>query len=249
MIAIRTPDEIELIRESGRLVAGALDLAEELIRPGMTTGELDRAIEDYALGCGALPEFKGFRGYPASICTSVNEEVVHGIPGSRVLLGGDIVGIDVGIRKNGYIADGARTYAVSEVSGEARSLMRTARRALEAGIAEVSAGVHLSDVSHAIQEIVEKAGYSVVRELAGHGVGTELHEPPEIPNYGTRGRGPLLEAGMVLAIEPMVNAGAAVIQTLADGWTVVTADSALSAHYEHTVAVTSNGADILTTST
>ena len=247
MIMIRRSDEIELIRESGRLVAGALDLAEELIRPGMTTAELDRAIEDYALGRDAIPEFKGFRGYPAAICASVNEEVVHGIPGSRVLCGGDIVGIDVGIRKNGYIADGARTYAVSEVSGQARDLMRTTRLALDAGIAMVSAGVHLSDVSHAIQEVVESAGYSVVRELAGHGVGTELHEPPEIPNYGAPGQGPILEVGMVLAIEPMVNAGAAVIQTLADGWTVVTADSALSAHYEHTVAVTSNGADVLTT--
>ena len=247
MIMIRRSDEIELIRESGRLVAGALDLAEELIRPGMTTAELDRAIEDYALGRDAIPEFKGFRGYPAAICASVNEEVVHGIPGSRVLRGGDIVGIDVGIRKNGYIADGARTYAVSEVSGQARDLMRTTRLALDAGIAMVSAGVHLSDVSHAIQEVVESAGYSVVRELAGHGVGTELHEPPEIPNYGAPGQGPILEVGMVLAIEPMVNAGAAVIQTLADGWTVVTADSALSAHYEHTVAVTSNGADVLTT--
>ncbi len=247
MIMIRRPDEIELIRESGRVVAGALDLAEELIRPGMTTAELDRAIEDYALGRDATPEFKGFHGYPAAICASVNEEVVHGIPGSRVLRGGDIVGIDVGIRKDGYIADGARTYAVSEVSGQARDLMRTTRLALDAGIARVSAGVHLSDVSHAIQEVVESAGYSVVRELAGHGVGTKLHEPPEIPNYGAPGQGPILEVGMVLAIEPMVNAGAAVIQTLADGWTVITADSALSAHYEHTVAVTSNGADVLTT--
>lgn len=246
MIAIRTPEEIELIRESGRLVAGALDLAEELIRPGVTTAEIDRAVEEYALSHGATPEFKGFHGYPAAICASVNEEVVHGIPGTRVLRVGDIIGIDVGIRKNGYIADGARTYAVSEVSGVARDLMRTTRLALDAGISKVSAGTCLSDVSHAIQQIAETAGFSVVRELAGHGVGTELHEPPEVPNYGEPGQGPILEAGMVLAIEPMVNAGVALIQTLADGWTVVTADSALSAHYEHTVAVTSNGADVLT---
>lgn len=246
MITIRRPDEIELIRESGRLVAGALDLAGELIRPGVTTGEIDRALEDYAVANGATPEFKGFHGYPAAICTSVNEQVVHGIPGSRMLESGDIVGVDVGIRKSGYIADGARTYAVSDVSGKAESLMRATREALEAGIAKASAGAHLSDVSHAIQKVAEAAGFSVVRELAGHGVGTELHEPPEIPNYGEPGRGPVLEVGMVLAIEPMVNAGAALIETLADGWTVVTADSALSAHYEHTVAVTSNGADVLT---
>ncbi|MCK4232617.1 type I methionyl aminopeptidase [candidate division WOR-3 bacterium] len=246
MIRIRRPDEIELIHESGQLVAGALDLAGGLIRPGITTGELDKEIERYTRSYGASPEFKGYQGYPASICASVNEEVVHGIPGSRVLEDGDIVGIDVGVRKHGYVADGARTFGVGHVSEETERLVRVTREALDAALAAVGVGVHLSDVSHAVQRTAEGAGYSVVRELAGHGVGTMLHEPPEIPNYGEPGRGPILERGMILAIEPMVNAGGAAVETLADGWTVVTSDRKLSAHFEHTVAVTPNGADILT---
>lgn len=246
MINIRNRDEIELIRESGRLVAGALDLAAEMVSPGVETGDLDRELERYILGHGATPEFKGFHGYPAAICASVNEEVVHGIPGSRALRNGDIIGVDVGVRKDGYVADGARTFAIGGISEPTERLVRVTRQSLEMGISVVREGVHLSDVSHAIQRIAEDAGFSVVRELSGHGVGTELHEPPEVPNYGRPGLGPVLKAGMILAIEPMVNAGVAGVETLADNWTVVTADRHRSAHFEHTVAVTTTGADILT---
>ena len=248
MINIRNREEIELIRESGRLVAGALDLASELVGPGVETGTLDREIEEYIIGHGATPEFKGFHGYPAAICASINEEVVHGIPGSRALRNGDIIGVDVGVRKNGYVGDGARTFAVNGITEETERLLGVTRKALNKAISMVREGIHLSDVSHAIQCVAEDAGFSVVRELTGHGVGTELHEPPEIPNYGDPGRGPVLKAGMVLAIEPMFNAGAAGVETLADNWTVVTADRHRSAHFEHTLAVTTRGADVLTLS-
>ena len=246
MIRIRNQDEIELIRESGRLVAGALDLASELVGAGVETGALDREIEEYVIGHGATPEFKGYQGYPAAICTSVNEEVVHGIPGSRVLRNGDIIGVDVGVRRNGYVADGARTFAIGAINERTERLVGVTRKALDTAISIVREGVHLSDISHAIQRTAEDAGFSVVRELAGHGVGTALHEPPEIPNYGDPGLGPVLKAGMILAIEPMVNAGTAGVETLADNWTVVTADRHRSAHFEHTVAVTTTGADVLT---
>lgn len=246
MISIRNRDEIELIRESGRLVAGALDLASELVGPGVETGALNREIEEYIIGHGATPEFKGYQGYPAAICASVNEEVVHGIPGSRVLRNGDIIGVDVGVRKNGYVADGAWTFAIGGINERTERLLGVTRKALDTAISIVREGVHLSDISHAIQRMAEDAGFSVVRELAGHGVGTALHEPPEIPNYGDPGLGPVLKAGMILAIEPMVNAGTAGVETLADNWTVVTADRHRSAHFEHTVAVTTRGADVLT---
>jgi len=248
MINIRGPREIERIRASGRLVAEALELVGGLIVPGVTTGELDRAVEEFVRSRGAAPEFKGFRGYPAAICASVNEEVVHGIPGDRRLEEGDIVGVDVGIRKDGYVADAARTFAVGEIDEEARRLLAATERALVAGVAAVVRGAFLSDVSHAIQKAAEAAGFSVVRELAGHGVGTELHEPPEIPNFGEPGHGPVLKPGMVFALEPMVNVGAPGVETLADGWTVVTADRGRSAHFEHTIAVTVNGADVMTQS-
>ena len=246
MISIRNRDEIELIRESGRLVAGALDLASELVGPGVETGALNREIEEYIIGHGATPEFKGYQGYPAAICASVNEEVVHGIPGSRALRNGDIIGVDVGVRKNGYVADGAWTFAIGGINERTERLLGVTRKALDTAISIVREGVHLSDISHAIQRMAEDAGFSVVRELAGHGVGTALHEPPEIPNYGSPGLGPVLKAGMILAIEPMVNAGTAGVETLADNWTVVTADRHRSAHFEHTVAVTTTGADVLT---
>jgi len=246
MISIRNRDEIELIRESGRLVAGALDLASELVGPGVETGALNREIEEYIIGHGATPEFRGYQGYPAAICASVNEEVVHGIPGSRALRNGDIIGIDVGVRKNGYVADGARTFAIGGINERTERLLGVTRKALDTAISIVREGAHLSDISHAIQRMAEDAGFSVVRELAGHGVGTALHEPPEIPNYGDPGLGPVLKAGMILAIEPMVNAGTAGVETLADNWTVVTADRHRSAHFEHTVAVTTRGADVLT---
>ena len=246
MINIRTSDEITLIRESGRLVAGSLDLAAELVGAGVSTGKLDSEIEEYIRSHGATPEFKGFHGYPAAICASVNEEVVHGIPGPRVLRNGDIIGIDVGVRKNGYVADGARTYAIGGITERTERLVKVTKKALDTAISMLSEGIHLSDICSAIQKTAEGAGFSVVRELAGHGVGTELHEPPEIPNYGEPGRGPILKAGMILAIEPMVNAGKPGVETLEDNLTVVTADRHRSAHFEHTIAVTTNGADVLT---
>ncbi len=246
MISIRTSDEIGLLRESGRLVAGSLDLAGKLVRAGVTTAELDAEIESFIRSHDASPEFKGYNGFPAATCISINEEVVHGIPGPKELREGDIVGIDVGVRKQGYVGDGARTFVVGGVPEGTERLIDATREALKAGLAVARAGIHLSDVSHAIQETAESRGFSVVRDLAGHGVGTKLHEEPEVPNYGPLGRGPVLKSGMVLAIEPMVNAGTAAVRTLGDGWTVVTADGALSAHFEHTVAVTSDGVDILT---
>ena len=246
MIAIRESEEIALLRESGRIVAEALDLAERMIRPGVTTGALDREIERFIRDEGGTPEFKGFHGYPASICASVNEVVVHGIPGERELREGDIIGVDVGVRKSGYIGDGARTFPVGEIRHEARRLMDVTQQALMNGLAAASDGRHLSDVSNAIQTTAEANGYSVVRELAGHGVGREMHEPPEVPNYGPPGRGPVLRSGMVIAVEPMINAGGAAVRTLPDGWTVVTADASLSAHFEHSVVVTGDGVDILT---
>ncbi len=246
MISIRTSDEIELLRESGRLVAGSLDLAGELIRAGITTAELDAEIESFIRRHDGSPEFKGYNGFPAATCISINEEVVHGIPGPKELKQGDIVGIDVGVRKRGYVGDGARTFVVGVVPESTERLIDATREALEAGLAIARAGIHLSDVSHAIQTTAETRGFTVVRDLAGHGVGTKLHEEPEVPNYGPLGRGPVLKSGMVLAIEPMVNAGTAAVRTLGDGWTVVTADGALSAHFEHTIAVTSDGADVLT---
>lgn len=246
MIRIRTGDEIGLIRESGKLVAGALDLAASMLKPGLTTAAVESELEAYLRDHGGTPEFKGYRGYPAAICASVNEEVVHGIPGKRMLREGDIVGIDVGVRKSGYVADGARTFPIGCISEEASQLLSATEEALVAGLAAARSGARLTDVSHAVQVVAERAGYSVVRDLAGHGVGTELHEDPEIPNFGAPGCGPLLKTGMVLAIEPMVNAGGPAVRTLADGWTVVTADRTLSAHFEHTVAVGPDGAEVLT---
>jgi len=246
MISIRTSDEIGLLRESGRLVAGSLDLAGQLVKAGVTTAELDAEIESFIRSHDASPEFKGYNGFPAATCISINEEVVHGIPGPKELREGDIVGIDVGVRKQGYVGDGARTFVVGGVPESTERLIEATREALKTGLAVARAGIHLSDVSHAIQETAESRGFSVVRDLAGHGVGTKLHEEPEVPNYGPLGRGPVLKSGMVLAIEPMVNAGTAAVRTLGDGWTVVTADGALSAHFEHTVAITNDGVDILT---
>jgi methionyl aminopeptidase len=246
MIRIRTSDEIGLIRESGRLVAGALDLAASIVKPGLTTAAIEAELEAYLRDNGGAPEFKGYRGYPAAICASVNEEVVPGIPGKRTLCEGDIVGIDVGVRKSGYVADAARTFPIGRISDEAALLLSATEEALAAGLAAVRAGARLTDVSHAVQVVAERAGFSVVRDLAGHGVGTELHEDPEIPNFGAPGCGPILKTGMVLAIEPMVNAGGPAVRTLADGWTVVTVDRTLSAHFEQTIAVGPDGADVLT---
>jgi len=245
-IAIRSAREVELIRAASRIVAEVLDAARDWVKPGVTTGELDRRAEELIRARGATPSFKGYLGYPAAICVAINEQVVHGIPGDRVLAEGDIVGIDVGAYKNGYHGDAARTYAVGEVAPEARHLMEVGAESLARAIAAARVGNYVGDIGYAVQSYCEKAGYSVVRDLVGHGIGERLHEDPQVPNYGRRGTGMPLQAGMVLAIEPMVNAGDWRVVTLADRWTVVTADRSLSVHFENTVAVTENGPDILT---
>jgi len=247
MIAIRTADEIERIRASARIVGAALRLAGEQARPGVTTQEIDAAVEAFIVAQGAKPSFKGYRGFPASACVSINDVVVHGIPSTdRALAEGDIVSIDVGAYKDGYHGDGAWTFAVGEVAEESQRLMKVTRAALEAGIAQARPGRRLGEVSQTIQRHVEEAGFSVVRALVGHGIGRQLHEPPEVPNFGGRRQGPTLAAGMVIAIEPMVNTGGCEVFTEADEWTVRTRDGSRSAHFEHTVAITADGPEILT---
>ncbi len=248
MVYLRDRQEIDCIGAAARLVARTLDRLEREIRPGVTTGELDRIAEAFIVENGGRPAFKGYRGFPASICPSVNDEVVHAIPGERALREGDIVGVDVGVEMEGFYGDAARTFAVGEVRPEVGRLLRVAREALEAGIARARAGARVGDVSHAIQTHVEANGFSVVRELVGHGIGREMHEEPRVPNYGPADRGPKLMAGQVLAIEPMVNMGGFEVVTRPDGWTVATKDGSLSAHFEHTVAVGPDGAEILSLS-
>ncbi|TLM80451.1 MAG: type I methionyl aminopeptidase [Actinobacteria bacterium] len=246
MIIRKSPAEIEHMRAAGRVTARALRVAGEAVRPGVTTAELDALAEAAIREDGAVPAFKGYRGFPASICASVNGEVVHGIPGMRALAEGDIVSIDIGAVVDGYYGDSAMTFAVGLVSSEARRLMDVTRESLVAGIAKCVPGMRLHDISSAVQTVVEHAGFSVVREYVGHGIGRDMHEEPNVPNFGQSGTGPALREGMVLAIEPMVNAGGAQVRSLDDGWTVVTADGSLSAHFEHTVAVTADGPSILT---
>lgn len=246
MIIRKSAVEIEAMREAGRVTAKALRMVGEAVRPGVTTKDLDRVAEEAIRAEGAVPAFLGYNGFPATICASLNEQVVHGIPGDRRLEPGDIISIDVGAIVDGYYGDSAFTFPVGEVSDEAVRLMDTTRQALAAGIARCIPGMRLSDISNAVQRVAEGAGFSVVREYVGHGIGRAMHEDPQIPNFGPAGRGPTLKPGMVLAIEPMVNAGGAPVCSLADGWTVVTADQRPSAHFEHTVAVTENGPDILT---
>ncbi|MBI4364507.1 MAG: type I methionyl aminopeptidase [Candidatus Latescibacteria bacterium] len=246
MIQIHDRDEVERIRESAQIVGRCLRMLSTEIRPGTTTLDLDRLAEEFIRDSGGEPAFKGYRGYPASICTSVNEEVVHGIPSAkRVLREGDIVSLDIGVKRKGFFGDAARTYPVGEVTAAATKLMDATARALEAGIERSRAGRRVSDISAAIEREATRAGFRVVRALVGHGIGRELHEEPQVPNYGRPGEGPKLEEGMVLAIEPMVNAGTADVLTLSDQWTVVTADRKLSAHFEHTVAITANGPMVL----
>jgi methionyl aminopeptidase len=245
MIAIRSADEIARIRESSEIVAEALDLAGSLVAPGVATKDLDREVEALILRRGGVPSFKGYRGFPASICASVNDEVVHGIPSDRRLAAGDIVSVDVGVLKNGYHGDAARTFAVGPASAEAERLMTATREALERGLAAARAGNRVGDISHAVQSHVEANGMSVVRALVGHGIGRQMHEEPPVPNFGRPGTGPGIRAGMVFAIEPMVNAGGWEVVTLEDGWTIVTRDHSLSAHFEHTVAVTGDGPVVL----
>jgi methionyl aminopeptidase len=245
-IAIRSQREVELIKASSRIVAEVLQRMSETVRPGVTTGELDQKAEEVIRGRGGTPSFKGYMGYPASICASINEEVVHGIPGDRVLEDGDIIGIDVGVFKNGYHGDAARTFAIGTVEPEVVRLMEVGQEALRRGIGEARPGNYVGDIGHAVQSFAEKAGFSVVRDLVGHGIGERLHEEPQVPNYGRQGTGVPLHSGMVLAIEPMLNQGDWRVVTLSDQWTVVTADRRLSVHYENTVVISDNGPEVLT---
>jgi len=241
-----SPREVEVIRAAGRLLSEILEEIRRNVRPGITTAALDRQARQLIEAGGAKPAFPEVRDYPATLCTSINEEVVHGIPSERVLREGDIVSVDCGLSRDGFYADKAETYPVGGISAEAQRLIEVTRAALEAAIAEVREGSHLGDVCAAIQRTAERAGMSVVRDYTGHGIGRHPHEEPQIANRGTPGRGPRLRRGMVLALEPMVNLGTWQVRTLTDNWTVVTLDGCLSAHFEHTVAVTREGADILT---
>lgn len=246
MIIIKSDRELEKMRAAGRLAAECLWLVAAKAAPGVTTGELDRAAEDFIVSSGGTPSFQGYRGFPASICASINSEVVHGIPGSRELKEGDLLSIDVGAIVGGYHGDNATTVPIGEVSEAARELLRAGEGALFAGIEKTVAGNRLSDISHAVQTYAESRGYSVVRSYTGHGIGRQMHEAPDIPNFGPPGLGPRLRKGMVLAIEPMLNEGGHAVEVADDGWTVYTADRGLSVHFEHTVAVTDEGWEILT---
>lgn len=245
-IVIKSGRELELMREAGRILARVLDLAGAAIRPGVTTRELDALCEKEIRARGCSPTFLGYNGYPAATCISVNEEVVHGIPSDRRLESGDICKIDIGVTRDGMIADAARTWPVGRVSSELTVLLQATRAALERGIRECRAGRRVGDIGHAIQEFVGRHGFSVVRALCGHGVGRELHEEPQVPNFGRAGRGVKLEPGMTLAVEPMVNMGGFEVETLSDGWTVITKDGLPSAHFEHTILITDNDAEIIT---
>jgi methionyl aminopeptidase len=245
-VELRSGDEIERIREACLVVHAVLREVMAAVAPGVSTADLDRLAEARCRERGASPAFKGYHGYPGSICISVNEEVVHGIPSPRrVLREGDIVGLDFGVLHRGFYGDSAYTVPVGRVSGEALALLEATRAALASGVAAAAPQGRLGDIGAAVQRLVEASGYSVVRDFVGHGIGRRLHEPPQVPNFGQAGTGMRLRPGMVLAIEPMVNAGGAEVTTLADGWTAVTADGSLSAHFEHTVAVTENGPEIL----
>jgi methionyl aminopeptidase len=247
MIIHKSTDEIERMRRAGRVVAATIDRLVGEVRTGVTTAQLDDLAEEAIRSAGAVPSFKGYRGFPRSICTSVNEQVVHGIPGGRLLKSGDLLSLDVGAIWEGYHADSAVSVFVGEPpSAEAEKLVLVTEESLEAGIAQIRPGGRLSDISHAVQEVAEGAGFSVVREYVGHGIGRSLHEDPQIPNYGPPGRGPELRRGLVVAVEPMVNLGGWETRVLADEWTVVTADGSLSAHFEHTIALTDQGTEILT---
>ncbi|PMC34144.1 type I methionyl aminopeptidase [Bacillus sp. UMB0899] len=246
MIICKTQRELDIMREAGRIVALTHKELKKHIKPGITTKELDAIAEKFIRANDAIPSFKGYNGFRGSICASVNEELVHGIPGDRVLNEGDIISIDIGAKYNGYHGDSAWTYAVGEISDEAQKLLDVTEQSLFKGLEEAKAGVRLSNISHAIQTYVEQHDFSVVREYVGHGVGQDLHEDPQIPHYGPPNKGPRLKPGMVLAIEPMVNSGTRYVKTLADDWTVVTVDGKYCAHFEHTIAITEDGFEILT---
>lgn len=248
MIICKSAAELELMREAGRIVADTHRLLKQSIQPDITTKELDQIAEQYIRSQGATPSFKGYNGFSGSICASVNDELVHGIPSGRKLKDGDIISIDIGANYKGYHGDSAWTYGVGTISETAKKLLEVTERSLYAGLAEAKPDARLYTISHAIQKCVEDEGFSIVREYVGHGVGTELHEEPQIPNYGLPGHGPRLRPGMVLAIEPMVNVGERFVKTLEDNWTVVTVDGTLCAHFEHTIAITPDGYEILTQS-
>jgi methionyl aminopeptidase len=247
MIIRKSQSEIETMSRAGRVVAQTLERLGELAEPGVTTADLDSAAEDYIRSQGGVPTFKGYRGFPAAICTSPNSMVVHGIPGTYTLESGDLISVDVGVTLDGFVADSASTFPVGEVDQDAERLLAVCRAALAAGIAEARAGNHVQDISAAVQRTTEEAGFSVVRSLVGHGIGRSMHEEPQVPNFGEPGRGPLLQPGMTLAIEPMINAGGPEVWMADDRWSISTNDGSLSAHFEHTVAVTDNGPLVLTT--
>lgn len=246
MISIKSPREIGLMKTAGRIVAETLELMKEAVRPGITTLELDTIAEAHIRKSGGIPAFKGYNGFPASICSSINEQVVHGIPGLVVLKNGDIIGIDIGVIYGGYYGDAARSYGIGDICDEKKKLLRVTEESFFAGIEHALAGNRLSDISHNIQKHVESNGFSVVRDFVGHGIGSSMHEEPQIPNYGLPHKGPRLTAGMALAIEPMVNLGRHEVKVLKDGWTVVTADGKPSAHYENTIVITDGKPEILT---
>ena len=246
MIVLKSKSELELMRVAGSITAQALLVGGELVKPGITTAQIDKAINRFIKSQNAIPSFLGYGGFPASACISVNDEVIHGIPGKRVLLEGDIVSIDVGALYKGFHGDSAATFAVGRISSEATNLMEATKAGLYKGIEAAVVNNRVGDVSFAVQSYIEPLGYGIVRNFVGHGVGREMHESPEVPNFGNPGRGARLLAGMVIAIEPMINLGTGDVKTEADGWTIRTMDGRLSAHFEHTVAITENGPVILT---
>ena len=241
MIILKTPEEIELIAQASRIVAECQKVLLGLVKPGISTLQLDKATEECIRDLGGIPAFKGYRNYPNSLCASVNEEVVHGIPGTRILKEGDIVGLDIGAIVGGFYGDGAITVSIGEIDSQKALLISVTREALRKGVEKAMVGNRLSDISHAIQDYIELHGFSVVRDFVGHGIGRQLHEEPQVPNYGRPGHGPRLKAGMALAIEPMVNMGKPGVKVLEDGWTAVTTDGSWSAHFEHTITVEQDG--------
>jgi methionyl aminopeptidase len=245
MILLKSPQELAKMEVANRIVAEVLAGVKERVQPGIETRELDELAEEMCRRHQVAPAFKGYRGYPRSICISVNDEIVHGIPGARQIKAGDLVSLDFGVKHQGYYGDAALTVAVGEVDPRSRELLEVTEKSLYAGIDQARVGMRLSDISHAVQTVVEGAGFGVIREFVGHGIGRSLHEDPQIPNFGPPGRGPLLQAGMTLAIEPMTSMGAWQVKILPDGWTAVTQDGSRAAHFEHTVAVTANGPLIL----
>lgn len=248
MIKLKSPREIDLMRRAGKVAAAARQLAGKMVTPGVTTREIDKAVHDFILSQGATPTFLGYNGYPASVCASVNDEIIHGIPGARKLLHGDIVSIDVGATKDGFVGDCAATFVAGECDSETLRLIEVTRQSFFEGLKFAKKGYRVSDISSAIQSYVESNGFSVVREYVGHGVGEAMHEAPEVPNFGRPGHGPRLVPGMTIAVEPMVNAGDRAVRVLSDDWTVVTRDGSRSAHYENTILITDGEPEILTVS-